>query len=145
MKPILNHSEILKTAAGLLKENFVDSEFVADGVDNVVCKVKTESGKNLVIKVGLNADADAFVLRKLEGQNIKVPQPLSETKLQQDNRMYPLIIMTYFSGELFKDISIAEKPGYIKEILEEFDKVHLVKSPGGAGNVLDVVGGKNIS
>ncbi|MFH1253611.1 MAG: aminoglycoside phosphotransferase family protein [Candidatus Uhrbacteria bacterium] len=145
MKPILNHSKILKTAADLLKENFIDFEFVVDGVDSVVCKVKTESGASLVIKVGPNADADAFVLRKLEGRNIKVPHLLGETKLQQGGRVYPLIVMTCFSGELFKDIAVAERPGYIKEILEEFNKVHSVKSPGRAGYILDVIGGKESS
>ena len=117
MKLTINHSEILDIASSLINEKFTGTEFVANGADHIVSKIKTESGRNLIVKVGPNANTDGYVLKKLEGLDIKVPRFLGEARLSQKGVAYPLVVMTCFSGSLLKDIPAEERPLYIKEII----------------------------
>lgn len=144
-KPIIDRDKILETAKNLIGENFVKHEVAGDGADHVVIKVKTESGKSLVIKTGPDADSDIHVLKKLQGLNLKVPQVLYDTKIQQGDVSYPLLVMTSFNGISLKEIKPKEKYLYIKSVLDEFKKFRSIKTPRRAGYVIKVDEGKDWS
>lgn len=144
-KLIIDEGKILESAQNLIGENFVNHEVAGHGADNVVFKVKTESGKNLVVKTGPDADSDIHVLKKLQGLNLKVPQVLYDTKIQQGDTSYPLLVITSFNGSLLKDIKPEEKYLYVKSVLDEFKKFRSVKTPGRAGYVIKVDYGKDWS
>ena len=142
-KPIIDESKILEAARNLIGEDFVNPEIATDGADHIVYKIKTTSLKNFVIKTGPDAATDIHVLMKLERHNFKVPQVLHHTKIQQEDTVYPLFVMTSFSGTALKDIEPSKKYLYIKLVLDEFKKFRSIKTPARAGYIIEVDAGKD--
>ena len=144
-KPIIDENKILEAARNLIGEDFVNPEIATDGADDVGFKIKTTSGKNFVIKTGPDAATDIHVLTKLQGRNFKIPQVLHHTKIQQEDKFYPLFVMTSFGGTALKDIEPSKKYLYIKPVLDEFKKFRSIKTPARAGYVIEVDAGKDWS
>lgn len=145
MKPTIDYPQIIAKAEDLLSEKIVSQELAKEGADHIVLKIITGSAKKLVIKVGSDADTDAFVLKKISPLNIKAPKVITESKVVFEQGRFPLVIMTLLDGILLSKFAQSEKYRYIAGIIKEVEKVHSIKSPGKAGRVLDVIAGDGYS
>ena len=145
MKPLLEPSTILETVENLIYDTVIDYTLAAQGADHVVLKLKIQNGLDLIAKAGIDASTDAYVLKKFENTNIKVPRLLAQTTMTNRGKEYPILVMTCFEGKLLKDIQVEKKFKYVKTVFEEINKVYTFKSPGRSGYVLEVTDGKDYS
>jgi len=143
MKPSLDQSAILQAASEIIGEPFAETKLAAEGIDNIVLLVTTESKKKYAIKTGENVSTDAYVLRMLAGKNFKVPRLFGETTIPKGGASFPLIIMSFYGSPLLKEAP--DQSLYIESVLKELQHIHKMPSPKRAGHALDVEKGDDSS
>lgn len=143
MRPQLDANIVIKKAEDLLKTRLQLVEVANQGADNLVIKVTYGSGNNLIIKIGPDAATDFFVLKLLEKISVKVPKAIDQGKLNIHSEEFSLVITSCYEGSLLKDIPDDQKVGLVEPIIEEFKKVHQIKSPGKAGYIIRVHNGED--
>lgn len=145
MKPTIDPSQIITRAEDLSSEKIHSYGLAQKGADHIVLKITTESARKLVVKVGSDADTDAFVLKRISLLGVKAPKVIAESEIISEQGKFPLVIMTLLEGKLFSKVKQNEKSKYINKIIKEVKKVHSIKSPGKSGRVLDVISGYGYS
>lgn len=140
MRPQLDVDETVRRAAALLGCAVRSWRQADAGADHLVIFATLETGEEVVLKAGLDADVDAAVLERLAGTGVAVPRLLAHRLLTTEPETYWLTVMALVPGTLLADAADAHR--YLPQIVAQLRRVHAVTSPGGAGLFREVIAGE---
>lgn len=95
-----------------------------------------DDGQEVVLKAGLEANVDAFVLERLADSPVPVPTLLGLSPLMVKAIQHWLTIMTLEPEELLAEQADLGK--YLPQLIVSIHDVHLIRASSGAGPVLAV-------
>lgn len=142
MKPQVPLHSLLELASQVLGDRLFQWREASAGADHLVVLATTESGQEVVLKAGLEANVDAFILRLLDGSAVPVPKLLAEAPID-GVEPYWLTIMTPAEGVLLSEILNMSR--YLPQLISAVHNVHRTTTTKGAGLVLSVEGGAELS
>lgn len=126
----------------MLGQRFLEWHEASAGADHLVVFATTESGREVVLKAGLEANVDAFILRLLEGYTVPIPRLLAVAPID-GVEPYWLTVMTPAKGALLSESH--EMSRFLPQLVSAVQKVHGIATTKGAGPVLSVEEGTRLS
>lgn len=139
MKPQIAIDIVLRQASALLGEQLRDGQAAEMGADHLVVFAATPTRGSVVIKVGEDAETDAYVLDQLRDVPVRIPRPLARGTIAVGRQRFPCAVMTRIVG-----VDLATVPDqvrYLPELVEQMRLVHRVTVEGTPGTVRDVLQG----
>jgi aminoglycoside phosphotransferase (APT) family kinase protein len=136
VKPELSVLHLIQQASRLLGHEVTAWQEAAAGADHLVVFARTDAGREVVLKAGLEANVDAFVLRRLAGRDVPTPRLLAEAPIDGGVEPYWLAVMTRAEGTLLAEVPEAGR--YLPGLMSAVHELHRVTAARGAGPVLEV-------
>lgn len=127
----------------MIGRSIVDYRQATAGADHLVIFARTNDCQEIILKAGLEANVDAFVLKLLADTSVPVPQLLGESEIQVESQPQFLTIMAPAHGRV-----LAEEPhleAYLPQLISMVHKVHSHKSDKGSGLLLNVEHGRGLT
>lgn len=137
MRPQIALDIVLQQASAFLGQPLRDGRAAEMGADHLVVFASTPTLGPVVIKVGADAETDAYVLDQLRDLPVRVPRPLARGTIAADRQRYPAAVMTRIEGGALA--AVPDQHRYLSVLVEQMRRVHQVTTAGAAGPVRDVL------